>query len=132
MSSAECCSRDTCTGLLEGDCRTGVRKVSTPGVFRTTLRGFLSDAEHRTDANPQLPRNFLPAVAGRTQSGHSRAIHDNFRASKLLALRPGVSETRLHPFGDQRALELRDGTQDSKDHLSRRRRRVDLFSQAYE
>jgi hypothetical protein len=49
------------------------------------------------------------------------------RTTEMFSFGAGPSKTRLHAFGDARALEFRDCAEDVHLELSRRRRRVNAF-----
>jgi hypothetical protein len=96
------------------------------------FRGFLNDSAHRTDSNPQLLRNLLPAKPRVTQISNPCGVSDYFRAVQPLPLRACVSQPGFYPLHHETAFQFSHGAQDREDHFPGRRGSVYAFGEAHE
>src|SRR5882724_4336953 len=135
-SRKKCAAFDGIVGTIPRWCLIGVASVETPGSGSKnpfpnfgTLPG---EPIERSDANPHLRGDSLPAGALSPERGNSPIIHDSLRPTEAFALGSRVPQSRFHTLHDQRPLQLRDCTQDGKHHLAGRRARVHLLRERNE
>jgi hypothetical protein len=72
---------------------------------------------------------YAPRSAGTPKGCNPSGINADFGAPKLLAFRLGVPKPRFHPLDHQTALQLSNGTKNSKDHLAGRSAGIELFGE---